>query len=255
MMKTTFSNNKSMPLATIFLLSLMVISFGVLAQSDKKSVRQGNREFKKGEFIDSEISYRSAIETNPESFKANFNLGDALYRQEKWEEASTQFEGIANASVSDADKASVYHNLGNSHFKMQQFDKSVEAYKQALRLNPNDMETKYNLAQAQRMLQQQQNKDDQQDKQQDDNQNGENDQQQNNQDKDKNKDEQQDQDQQDQQQQPENNEQQQQQNQEQISQEDAQRMLQAIQSREKDIQEKVKKEQARQAKVKVEKNW
>jgi len=247
MMKTIIKNSKPKPLATLILLALMVVSFGVLAQSEKKSVRQGNREFKKGEFIDSEISYRLAIETNPESFKANFNLGDALYKQEKWEEASTQFEEIANASVSEADKASVYHNLGNSHFKMQQFDKSVEAYKQALRLNPNDMETKYNLAQAQRMLQQQQNNDDQQDKQKDDNQNGENDQPQNNQDKDKNKDEQQDNDQQEQQQQ--------QQNQEQISQEDAQRMLQALQSREKDIQEKLKEEQVRQAKVKVEKNW
>ena len=223
----------------------MVFAFSTYGQNEKKVVRQGNKEFERGEYLDSEISYRSALEVNPSSFKANFNLGDALYKQDKWEDAAVTFDELANSQISDLSKAGVYHNLGNSYFKEQKFEESVEAYKQALRLNPNDLETKYNLSQAQRLLQQQDNQDNQ------DDQDGDNDQ-------DKQNDEQKQDDKQDN---PEDNQQdkskddQQEQNQQQISPEDAQRMLDAIQGREKDIQDRLKEEKAKEAKVKVEKNW
>lgn len=239
-----------MRVAALCLVSFMVFAFSAYGQNEKKAVRQGNKEFGKGEYLDSEISYRSALVDNPSSFKANFNLGDALYKQDKWEDAAKTFDGLANSQISDLEKAGVYHNLGNSYFKEQKFKESIEAYKQALRLNPNDFETKYNLSQAQRLLQQQDNQDnkdnkDNQDNQ--DNQDGEN-----NQQEDKQNDEQKQNDQQDK---PKDDQKQQEQNPQQISPEDAQRMLDAIQGREKDIQDKLKEEKAKQAKVKVEKNW
>lgn len=231
----------------LLIATLLVITSVVYSQSERKSVRQGNREFKKGEYLDSEISYRSAVELNPSSIKGNFNLGDALYKQEKYEDAAQIFDELSSLDIDPADKAKIFHNLGNSFFKNQKFSESVESYKNALRNNPNDIETKYNLAQAQRMLsqqQQQQNQDGEGENDQNKDDKQENDQnkdQQDKQDKNNQQDQQQDQQKQDQEQQ--------------ISPEDARRMLEAIQNNEQKVQERVREEQARQAKVKVEKNW
>lgn len=228
----------------LLLISLLIVSLTVFAQSEKKSVRQGNREFKKGEYLDSEISYRSALELNPSSIKGNFNLGDALYKQEKYEDAAKIFEDLSSLNIDSQEKANIYHNLGNTYFNNQKFAESVEAYKNALRNNPSDIETKYNLAQAQRMLTQQE-------QQQDQNGEGENDDNKDDQDKEqdqKQDDNQEDKDQQDKKDKPQDQEQQ-------ISPEDARRMLEAIQNNEQKVQDRVREEQARQAKVKVEKNW
>lgn len=233
----------------LIVVSLLLIATIAFAQSERKAVRQGNKEFKKGEYLDSEISYRSALELNRSSFKANFNLGDALYKQEKFEQAAQIFEDLATLNLDPIDKAKVFHNLGNSHFKKEKFAESVEAYKNALRHNPNDMETKYNLAQAQRMLNQQ----DQQQQDQDKDGEGDDkkqDDKQDQQDKQDDKKDDKNQDQQDKQ-----DQQKQEQQQQQISPEDARRMLEAIQNNEQKIQDRVREEQARQAKVKVEKNW
>ncbi len=240
MIRTTF-------VLTALLVFVTILSF---AQSERKAVRQGNREFKKGEFLDSEISYRSAVELNPSTFKGNFNLGSALYKQEKFEETANLYADMASLNADANNLAKVYHNLGNSLFKQEKFEESVEASKNALRNNPDDMETKYNLAQAQRMLaqqQQQQQQDqnqDEQDKDQDQDQHNQD----QNQDQDK-KDQEQDQQNQDQ------KEQNQQQREQKISPEDARRMLEAIQNNEKQVQERVKEEKAQKAKVQVEKNW
>lgn len=234
-------------LAHIFLIYLLLISIDIAAQTEKKSVRQGNREFKKGDFIDSEVSYRSAIELNPSSLKGNFNLGDALYKQEKFEDAAQIFEDLSSLDIEPTDRAKIFHNLGNTYFQKQKFAESVEAYKNALRNNPDDLETKYNLAQAQRMLQQQQ-------QQQQQNQDGEGENDKNNDDQkenEQNKDQQDNQNKDDQKKDQKDNQNQEQQ----ISPEDARRMLEAIQNNEQKVQDRVREEQARQAKVKVEKNW
>lgn len=233
----------------LIVVSLLLMATIAFAQSERKSVRQGNKEFKKGEYLDSEISYRSALELNPSSFKANFNLGDALYKQEKFEQAAQIFEDLATLNLDPIDKAKVFHNLGNSHFKGEKFAESVEAYKNALRHNPNDMETKYNLAQAQRMLNQQ----DQQQQDQDKDGEGDNKKQDDKQDQQDKQDDKKDDKNQDQQDKEDQKKQEQQQ--QQISPEDARRMLEAIQNNEQKIQDRVREEQARQAKVKVEKNW
>jgi len=232
---------------TIVVLSLILMLFVTVgyAQSERKAVRKGNKEFKKGEYLDSEISYRSALELNPASYKGNFNLGGALYKQDKFEESANLYADMAkaNTSANGNELANVYHNLGNSYFSQEMYEESVEAFKNSLRQNPNDMETKYNLAQAQRMLQQQQQEQDQQqDQNQDDN--SDDDQQQ-----DQNQDDQQQDQNQDQQ------DQNQQEREQQISPEDARRMLEAIQNNEQQVQERVQEEKAKRAKVQVEKNW
>jgi len=233
-----------------FILVSSLFATFTFAQTEKKAVREGNREFKKSEYIDAEIAYRSALELNPSSYKANFNLGDALYKQEKYEEATQLYDDLKSHNIDSKDKAKVFHNLGNSYFKQQNFSESVEAYKNALRHNPNDIETKYNLAQAQRMLLQQEQQQDQNDE--GDNQD---DKQDNKDQKEQNKDEKQDDNKQDKEKQQDQQKQDQQEQEQKISPEDARRMLEAIQNTEQEIQDRVREEQAKQKQVRVDKNW
>jgi Ca-activated chloride channel homolog len=228
---------------------LLFIVFSASAQTEKKSIRQGNREFKKNDFANSEISYRKALEKNPSSFKGNFNLADALYKQDKQEESVKLFDGLTSSNVKDDQKSNVYYNMGNSYLKQKKLKESIDSYKKSLRLNPDDKESKYNLAEAQRMLKQQQqqqkndkNKDNKDNK--DKNKDKKDQDKKDDKDKDKNK---QNQDQKDKdKQQPQ---------QQKISQEDARRMLEALQNNEKQIQQKMREQQEKAAKVRVDKNW
>ena len=233
----------------VLIYTLALTAFSVFAQKDRKYIRQGNKEFENADFENSEVSYRKAVDLEEKkTHEPAFNVGDALYKQEKYEDAVNQFNSIADLEISKEAKAKIYHNLGNSLLQGNKLKESIEAYKNALRNNPNDMETKYNLAYAQTKLEEQEQQQDQQQNQNQDNQDQNQDKQdQQNKDKnedkqDQNKDENQDkQDQQDQQQQ--------------ISKEDAERILQALANDEKDTQRKVKEQQAAAAKVKVEKEW
>lgn len=238
-----------------FALSLIfvLIAIALFAQSEKKSIRQGNKEFKKNDFTNSEISYRKALEKNPSSFKGNFNLADALYKQDKQEESVKIFDGLTSANVDDAQKSNVYYNMGNSYLKQQKLKESIESYKKALRLNPNDSDAKYNLSEAQRMLKQQQQQQ-QNDKNKKDNKDNKDKDNKDNKDKDKK-----DQDKKDDKDKDKNKDQKDknkpQPQQQKISQEDARRMLEALQNNEKQIQQKLREQQAKAAKVRVEKNW
>ena len=231
----------------IFIYSLVMVAVNAFAQKERKYIRQGNKEFENANFENSEVSYRKAVDLEEKkSHEPAFNVGDALYKQEKYEDAIEQFNSLADVEVSKEEKAKIYHNIGNSLLQSNKLQESIDAYKNALRNNPNDMETKYNLAYAQKKLEEQQKQNQDKDKQ---------DQNQDQQNKDQNKDEQEknkDQNQQDKQEQDKN---QQQQQQPQISKEDAERILQALANDEKDTQKKVKEQQAAAAKVKVEKEW
>ena len=240
----------------VIALTILLTGFAVntFAQSEHKLIRRGNRAFSKNDYLESEVQYREALERNKHSFKANFNLGDAIYKQNKFSDSDSIFNGINTSALSDADKSMIYYNKGNSLFKQNKFKESADAYKMALKYNPNDIDAKYNLSEALRMMQNQQNqnnnqqqnnsndskdnKDQKDDKKQDkkedkkDNNNNKQDNQQNNQNK--------------------NNQQQQQPK---ISKEDAERMLQALQQREKDIQDKLNKKQAKPVSGASIKNW
>jgi len=228
-------------------------------QQDFRSlVREGNRQYNAQKVTDAEKSYRRALDVDEKSNMASFNLGDALYRQQKYEEAGKEFEKVASEMTGKTDKAQAYHNLGNSYLQQQKLKESIEAYKQALRNNPDDADTKYNLSYALNLLKQQEQ---QQQKNQDnkDNQNNKDNQDQQNQQNQDNQDQQQQQDQNQQQQQQDQKkdemQQKQQQQQQQINREDAQRMLDAIAQEEKELQEKLQKKERAGYRSKIEKNW
>ena len=239
---------------------ILIVPILVQGQAERKFIRQGNKQYKEEVFDESEILYRKALEKEQESYSGEFNLGDALYKQEKYEDAARSFNKLAENQTDPLKLGELYHNLGNALLKANQLEGSIDAYKQALRNNPLDDETRHNLAYAQQMQQQQQEQQQQDQQNQDQNQDQDQDQQdqqqnQDQQDQDQ-QEQQQNQDQQDQQQQEQQNQdQQQQQQQPQISREDAQRMLQALQQDEQELQEKLKKQKAQAAKVKVLKDW
>ena len=229
------------------ILSVLLLFIPLLAwpQADKKYIRQGNREYDKNKFSESEISYRRAIDKNKESANAVFNSGDALYKQKKYDDAGKQF--VQNHDMNDdrTKKSASLFNLGNSLLMANKIKESIDAYKGSLRLDPDNMETKYNLAYAQDLLreqeQQQQQKQDQQNQ-------------------DQNKDQQKQQDKQDNknsdnQQQQQQDQQKSQQQQKEISKEDAERLLNALSNDEKNVQEKVKLAKALKAKTSTLKNW
>ncbi|MDR0715001.1 MAG: tetratricopeptide repeat protein [Bacteroidales bacterium] len=218
----------------------------------RKEMREGNKLYDEKKHVEAETAYRKALDINNGASNAAFNLGDALYRQEKYDEAVKQFETASANMKTKEDKAKAYHNLGNSYFRQQKFGESIDAYKNALRNNPNDMETKTNLSCALRMLQQQQNEK-QQNK---DSQNKDNDRQDQQKD-DQQKDDQQKDDEQKQEQNQNQNQQDknQQQQQQQITPEDAQRILDALAQEEKNLQEKLKKKERAGRRSTIEKNW
>jgi len=232
----------------------LFISASMMGQGERKFIRQGNKEYKDEKFDESELLYRRALDKDKESYAGEFNLGDALYKQEKFEDAARNFKELTENEEDPIKLSQLYHNLGNSHLQANQLEESIESYKNALRNNPLDEETRHNLAFAQNMLQQQQEQQQQQDQNKDeqDQKDQEQDQQEQNQDQDQQDQEQQeqnqDQDQQDQ-------EQQQKEQQQQISKEDAARMLQALQQDEQKLQEKLQKEKAQAQRVSVLKDW
>jgi tetratricopeptide (TPR) repeat protein len=222
------------------------------AQADKKYIRQGNREFEKNKFPESEIFYRKAIDKNKESADAVFNSGDALYKQKKYEDAGKQFVETHKMNEDKAKKSTSLYNLGNSMLMANKLQESIEAYKNSLRLKPDNQEAKYNLAYAQDLLKKQQQQQQQQQ------QNKDNKDQNKDQEKKENENKDQDQKQNDQQKQNNDKEQQQkqqQQDQQSISKEDAERLLNAIANDERNVQEKVKLAKAAKTKVKTLKNW
>lgn len=230
---------------------MLWISGSLSAQADRKFIRQGNREYEKEKYSESEISYRRAIDKNKSSGDAVFNSGDALYRQKKFEDAGKQFVESHRMNEDKNKKSASMYNLGNSLLMADKLRESIEAYKNSLKLNPGNMEAKYNLAYAQDLLKNQEEQQQQQQQQNKDNQDQNKDQDKK---EDKNKDQnQQDQQQNDQQKQDENSQPQQQQ--QAMSKEDAERLLNAIANDEKNVQEKVKLAKAAKARVKTVKNW
>ncbi len=236
---------------------------GLQAQPENRYIREGNKSFSKKNYDESEVQYRKALEENGGSYKAGFNLGGALYKQEKYKEASEQFADVPSADLSAQDRARYFHNLGNSLLQENKISESIDAYKEALRNNPGDMETKYNLSVALRRLQEQQQQQNQQgnqgnqDKQKQQSQQDQQKQQPGDQEKPRQDQQQGTQDQKDRQDQPRSEKQPQQEGGQQpkdrISKADAERLLKALADDEKKVQEKVQKAEAKATAIKVEK--
>ena len=223
----------------IFLI-LILFTSSVNAQSTRGLINDGVDHYLNQNYVDAEVNFKKGVEQSPESFEAKFNLGDAFFKQKKYDEAIKSFQGSLASANSDMDKANVYYNIGNSLLKSNQLDQSIAAYKESLKLNPDDMEVKYNLSYA---LQQKKNP--QQDKQQNQDDEKKDDQEKDEQNQ-QNQDQQQEQKDQQQNQQPQQQEQK-------ISKEEAKRILEALKDNEKDLQKELRKIQGQ--KVKTEKDW
>jgi len=244
-------------------LCLLLVHASMLGQEEREYIRKGNRLYKKSEFAGSEGMYRRGQAQDKSTYDSGFNLGDALYKQGRFSEAAEEFKRAATSSMDDSLKqAQSFYNLGNSLLKDQKFAESIDAYINSLKLNPENAETKYNLTYAQDQLkkqeeQQQQQKDQEKQQQKDQQQDQQKDK--NKQDEKKDDQKQKDDQQQNQQDQQDQKDQQQQQGQDQqqqsISREDAKRLLDALSANEKKTQEKVQRDKAATAKVRVIKNW
>jgi tetratricopeptide (TPR) repeat protein len=215
-------------------------------QEEKKFIRQGNGQYKGNKFAEAEVSYRRAIDKNKLSTDAGFNLGDALYKQNKYDEAGKEFLDNSAALTDKNRKSASLYNLGNSLLNNKKIEESIEAYKNSLKLNPGNLEAKYNLAYAQDLLKQQQQQQQKDQNKQENNKDNKKEDQKKDQNKEQNKNQDNKQDQ---------NDKQQQQQQQKISKEDAQRLLNALANDEKNVQEKVKLAKAAKEKVRTRINW
>ena len=149
-------------------LCLVLVHATLQGQEEREYIRKGNRLYKKSEFAGSEGMYRRAQAQDRSTYDSGFNLGDALYKQGRFGEAAEEFNRAASGSTDDSLKqAQSFYNLGNSLLKDQKFDESIRAYINSLKLDPENIETKYNLAYAQDQLKKQQEQQQQNDQQQD----------------------------------------------------------------------------------------
>ena len=141
----------------IVLILMLLPVLALFAQKESRNVKAGNKHYLKEKYVEAEVEYRKGLEQNKSSYSANFNLGNSLYRQEKYEDAAQQFEKAAALAGSDSKRiANANHNKGNALLNAQKVDEAIEAYKEALRHNPNDHDTRYNLAYAKHMKKQMQ---------------------------------------------------------------------------------------------------
>ena len=228
-----------------YLLSILFATLFCLPLWGQKQVRDltrsGNKLYRSKEYSKAEIDYRKALEVNKSDRTTIFNLANVLYRTDRGEEAGKLYQSLAPhlSLLSPTEAADLTHNAGNTAFRAKQLEQAIEYYKESLRRRPSDEDTRYNLALAQKLLEdQKKNGGGGQDQKQD-------------QDKDQQKDQQQDQQkdqQKDQQTQP------QQPNQDRISQETANRILQALQKDEKNTRQKLEQAQQQRGRSRR-KNW
>lgn len=254
----------------LYIILFLSAAAGAQAQQmpERSLVRKGNRQYNKGSYEHAIERYEQAVQAAPGQFEAIYNLGNALYKAERFDRAEqTMQQSAADSLRSDEERAEAFYNLGNAQFKQQKYKEALESYKQSLRMNPSDMEAKYNYAYTKRLLDenkdgggggddQNQDKDQNKDQNQDQNQNGKDQQDQNKDQKGDPKDQQGDQkqdpqggkddkgDQGDQQGQPTPSG---------ISPQEQQQMLDAIQAQEDKTQEKLKEKQG--VVVRGKKNW
>ena len=218
--------------------ALLFIALTASAQTDRQYIREGNKQFRMGDYAKAEVSYRKAVEKNPKNPQAAYNLGNALMAQKKDSAAVQQFEQSARMETNPLRKSAAYHNMGVICQTHKMYGDAIEAYKNSLRLNPNDDETRYNLVlckhlkkkQDDKQKQNQQNKDDQNKK-------------------DDKKDDQKDQ------KQDKKDDKQQEEQKPQMSKDNAEQLLNAAIQNEKMTQDKMKKQQQQPQRRNILKNW
>jgi tetratricopeptide (TPR) repeat protein len=234
----------------LLLLILLFFTIDALAQHPNSLVRKGNTSYTDTLYSEAEQKYREALMKDQNSYAASFNLADAIYKQEKFSESTSLFKALSEKTQNKIEKSESFHNLGNSLMKEQKIDEAIEAYKNALRNNPKDIDTKHNLAYAQRMKNQQQKQEEEKEEKQD-------------------KDEEKEEEKEEEKQEEEKNNQEQNENSEEQSKEEpkkpqdpnemtedeAEQILDALQQQEKELQEDLQKKKNKGVKLKILKDW
>lgn len=226
------------------LIILLTLAAAASAQTDRQFIREGNRQYRSKQYEKAEVSYRKALSKNNDNPQANYNLGCALMMQQKDSAAIEQYKKAAALEKEKSRLAMVYHNVGVIMQNHQQYADAIEAYKQSLRNNPHDNETRYNLALCQQLLKNQP----QQNKNQNQNQNKD-------QNKDKNKDQDKDKNDKDKNDKDKNDKQQPQPQQEQMSKENAEQLLNVAIQEEKATQQRINKAMQKSNRKSNQKNW
>lgn len=139
-----------------FIVAIVFSGFTFGQSKVKDFIIEGNESYKKGNFDKAEYAYKRAVIEDPTSVKANYNLGNALYHQKRYKESITHYNRSAEIAKTNQEKHLAYHNIGNAHLEEQDYSKAVESYKKALKNDPHDESTRYNLAYANKMLKKQQ---------------------------------------------------------------------------------------------------
>ncbi len=239
-------------LCSIFFAMGAMAQIPFTTQPEKTETRKGNKEFSKENYTDAEASYKKALDKKNNMPEAIFNLGDAVYEQKRYDEAAKQFQLSAQTNTDTKIKAKAYHNLGNTYLENKKWEEAAKAYKNSLKLNPNDRDTKYNLAYANAMLHQQQQgggENDKKNKQDKDKQQQQQEQQKDKKEQDKekqNQDQQANKDQQKQQQQGQKTK---------LSKQEAEQLLQALRNEEQKTNQKVQQKEVKPVNVKILKDW
>ena len=237
-------------------LTLFVIllnSVVVFAQHPNSKIRKGNTAYKDSSYSDAEQLYREALMKDQSSYEASFNMADAIYKQERYSEANSLFKALSEKTDDKIKKSESYHNLGNSLLKEQKLDEAIEAYKNALRNNPKDLDTKHNLAYAMRMKnqsQEQEKEEQKEEEKEEDKKEEKEEQKEEEKDKDENQNEKGEQSEEEKKEEPK-----QPQDPNEMTEEEAQQILDALQQQEKELQEDLQKKKQQGVKLKILKDW
>jgi len=168
----------------IFIFLFPLWGLGGYAQDKDKTMPKANEEYSEKKFVEAEANYRISNSKFPKRTVAPFNLGNSIYKQNQNAEAKFAYAKAVENTKSRTQKHKIYHNLGNVFMNEKNYTNAVEAYKNALRNNPSDEETRYNYALAKKKLKENPPKDDKNKDKKDDKKDGEKDKKD---DKDKNK--------------------------------------------------------------------
>ncbi len=222
----------------LILYMLLLMPMLAMAQQDRDLIRSGNKFYRQKKYSAAEVDYRKAISKNPENPQALYNLGCALMMQNKSSEAVKFYEKASSVETNKMRKAKIYHNIGVICQSGKMYGEAIKAYSEALRNNPSDNETRYNLVLCKRLQKDKRNNNNKQKKQEGkDKQEEQNGKSEKNKDKNKQKNDKQNQ------QQP------------QMSKDNAEQLINAAMQQEQQTQERMNKNRQQQSSKHLEKNW
>ena len=148
---------------------LFIILFYIniaFSQSERKYARDGNKNYFDSLFTQAEVDYRKALDKNPSFIEGKFNLSNSLFRQNRFDEAELVLNDIINHSSDSLLKSEAYYNLGNNFLQQQKLQEAIDAYKNCLRIKPDDEQARYNLSKSLDLLNKQQNQEQEQEQEQ-----------------------------------------------------------------------------------------